>query len=144
MKTSLICTATVLAMALCGTLTTGLTATAGSAGEPAEELVIQGKKPARFAHKTHTGLGIACGTCHHDQKHTPLAAEAIAAVADPATLRCLSCHNDGHAQKELRQAKDVFHARCKTCHEEGYQGKKGPAKCTDCHLKSDKKGAEGC
>lgn len=144
MKSSLIWTGTVLAMVLYGLLGTGMVAAAAAAEEPSKELVLQGKKPARFNHATHTALGMECGVCHHDQKHVSLTAEAIGAVTDPATLRCMSCHNDQHPKQELRQAKDVFHARCKTCHQEGYQGKNGPTKCTDCHLKSDKKNLEGC
>jgi len=144
MKSSLILTGTVLAMALYGLLGTGMVAVTAAAEEPAKELVLEGKKPAHFNHKTHTALGMECGVCHHDQKHVPLTAEAIGAVTDPATLSCMSCHNDQHPKQELRQAKDIFHARCKTCHQEGYQGKNGPTKCTDCHLKSDKKNLEGC
>ena len=144
MKTSLIRTGTLLTMALYSLLATGMVATTSAASEPAQELVLQGKKPARFDHKTHTVLGIECGVCHHDQKHSPLTAEAIGAVTDPATLHCMSCHNDQHPRQELRQAKDIFHTRCKTCHQEGWQGRNGPVKCTDCHLKSGKKAAEGC
>lgn len=144
MKTSLIWTGTVLAMALYGLPGTGMVTVAGAVSEPAEELVLQGKKPAHFNHKTHTVLGMECGVCHHDQKNAPLTAEAIGAVTDPATLRCVSCHNEQQPKQDLRQAKDIFHARCKICHQEGYQGKTGPTKCTDCHLKSDKKAMEGC
>ncbi|MHB1349986.1 MAG: hypothetical protein C4563_01270 [Desulfobulbus sp.] len=144
MKTSLIQTGTVLALSLIGLLGVGITGVAGAVGEPAEEMILEGKKPARFNHATHTAQGMACGVCHHDQNHAPLTSEAIGAVTDPATLRCVSCHNDQMPKQELRQAKDIFHARCKTCHQDGYQGKKGPTKCTDCHLKSDKKAVEGC
>lgn len=128
MKTTLLCTATALTLAL-GSLLTTFALPAAAANEPETELVLQGKKPARFTHKTHTAQGMACGTCHHDGQHAPLTSEVIAAVTDPATLRCLSCHNDRHPKEELRQAKDVFHGRCKTCHEEGYQGKKGLEGC---------------
>jgi len=144
MKTTLIRTGTVVAMALYGLLATGMVTVAVAASEPAEQLVLQGKKPARFNHNIHTVLGMECGVCHHDQKHAPLTAEAIGAVTDPATLRCLSCHNEQQPKQELRQAKDIFHAQCKTCHQEGFKDKKGPTKCTDCHLKSDKKALEGC
>ena len=144
MKTSVILTGTVLAIALYGLLGSGMVTPSVAASEPAEGLVLQGKKPAHFNHKTHTALGMECGLCHHDQKHAPMTAEAIGAVTDLATLRCVSCHNEQHPKQELRQAKDIFHARCKTCHQDGYQGKNGPVKCTDCHLKSGKKAAEGC
>lgn len=110
---------------------------------PEDEVVIDGRKPARFAHTVHLGLGLDCGVCHHDQEHNPLSKEAIAALGDPAGLSCVSCHNSGHPDADLQKAKDVFHARCKTCHQEGYEGKKGPTKCTDCHLKT-KKAVEGC
>lgn len=110
---------------------------------PEEEVIIDGKKPARFAHPVHLGLGLDCGVCHHDGEHKPLSAEAISALSDPAELSCVSCHNSGHPDENLQKAKDVFHARCKTCHQEGYEGKNGPTKCTECHLKT-KKALEGC
>lgn len=143
MKTTVLWKTTVLAMALCVLPGAGIIK-ADAANVPAKEITLQGKKPARFNHIPHTSLGIKCGTCHHDQQHKPLTAEAMAAVTDPAILRCLSCHNDRQPKQELRQAKDIFHARCKTCHQTGYEGKKGPVTCTGCHLKSDKKAAEGC
>ena len=111
---------------------------------PEDELVIEGKKPARFAHKVHLTLGLDCGVCHHDREHKPLNKEAIASLEDPSGLHCVSCHNSSFAVGELQQAKDVFHARCKTCHQEGYAGKNGPTKCSDCHIKSAKKALEGC
>ncbi|MDW7773505.1 MAG: cytochrome c3 family protein [Desulfobulbaceae bacterium] len=110
---------------------------------PAEEIVIEGKKPARFSHPLHLEMGMDCGVCHHDQEHQPLTAEAIAALGDPGKLSCVSCHNSEHPDKDLQKAKDIFHANCKTCHEEGYEGKNGPTKCTDCHIKT-KKALEGC
>lgn len=143
MKTTLLCKTTLLAMALSVLPGAGIIQ-ANAASVPAKEISLQGKKPARFNHTTHTVLGITCGACHHDQQHKPLTAEAMDAVTDPATLRCLSCHNDQQPKQELRQAKDIFHARCKTCHQAGYEGKNGPVTCSGCHLKSDKKAAEGC
>lgn len=113
------------------------------AGAPENEIIIEGKKPARFNHATHSALGLECGVCHHDGEHSPLAAESIAALADPAELRCVSCHNDAHPNTEMQKPKDVFHARCQTCHKEGYQGKTGPTKCTDCHIRQSKT-LEGC
>lgn len=109
---------------------------------PADEITIKGKKPARFNHPTHISMGLSCATCHHDGEHQPLTAEAIAALPDVGALQCVSCHNGDFANKELQKAKDVFHARCRTCHQEGYQGKKGPTKCSACHIK--KKAYEGC
>ncbi len=110
---------------------------------PEKQITIKGKKPARFPHAPHLNLGMECGVCHHDGDHNPLNADAIALLGDAAKLRCVSCHNSGHADKKLRKAKDVFHARCKTCHKTGYEGKKGPTKCNGCHLKK-KKAVEGC
>lgn len=110
---------------------------------PEKEITIQGKKPARFTHLTHLNLGLECGACHHDTDHNPLTVDAISSLGDPAKLRCVSCHNGDLANKDLQKAKDVFHARCKACHKAGYEGKKGPAKCNDCHLKK-KKAVEGC
>lgn len=110
---------------------------------PQDEITIQGKKPARFMHKVHTDMGLSCSVCHHDNSHQPLSEEAIGAMTDTAPLKCVTCHNSEFPVADLRKAKDVFHARCKTCHQEGYQGKNGPAKCGDCHIKK-KKGYEGC
>lgn len=114
-----------------------------SMGAPEDEIVIEGRKPAHFNHTTHITLGLSCATCHHDQDHQPLTAEAIAALADATGLQCVSCHNSDFANGELQKAKDVFHARCRTCHKEGYQGKNGPTKCSSCHIKK-KKAYEGC
>ena len=110
---------------------------------PEGELVIKGKKPARFPHNNHLDMGLECGVCHHDAEHKPLTAEAIASLGDPGKLSCVSCHNSDNANTKLQKAKDVFHARCKDCHKAGYKGKKGPTKCSDCHLKK-KKAVEGC
>ncbi len=102
---------------------------------PEKELVIEGKKPARFLHATHLEMGLTCGTCHHDEKGSPLTADGIGSLQDPGKLRCVSCHNADHPDKKLQSAKDVFHARCKDCHKAGHNGKKGPNKCSSCHLK---------
>ena len=111
----------------------------GSAAEgltaPTEDVVIDGKKPARFPHSTHLVIGITCGTCHHDGDHQELSGEAIGAMNDGTALRCASCHNPDHPDKKLQKAKDIFHARCKECHKAGYEGKNGPTKCTGCHIK---------
>ena len=110
---------------------------------PKDELVIKGKKPARFPHKNHLDMGLKCGVCHHDAEHKPLTAEGIGSLEDPVKLSCVSCHNSDFANVKLQKAKDVVHTRCKDCHKAGYEGKKGPAKCSDCHLKK-KKAVEGC
>jgi len=125
-------------------LGTGFIHAQASLAAPEKELVVDGKKPARFTHATHIAMGMDCGVCHHDKDHKPLTAEGVASVGDVEKLRCVSCHNKESQNTELRKAKDVFHARCKTCHKEGYAGKKGPSKCSDCHLKTKGKAVEGC
>lgn len=107
------------------------------AGAPAEEIIIKGeKKSAKFSHPVHLKLGVTCGQCHHDTNHQPLTAEDIAAMADDkAQLQCVSCHNQDFAKAELQSMKDVFHARCRDCHKQGVDGRTGPSKCTDCHVK---------
>ncbi|MBU4154466.1 MAG: cytochrome c family protein [Proteobacteria bacterium] len=129
-------------------LTIGIESLSASAGDslktPATELVIDGKKPARFNHTTHVTLGLNCGTCHHDAEHKALTAEAIAALPDTKALSCITCHNSSFSNKDLQKQKDVFHARCKECHKTGHNGKKGPSGCADCHIKQEKKAVEGC
>lgn len=104
---------------------------------PMEEIVIDGKKPARFSHRTHLDLEITCGACHHDAEHQPLTAETIAGMENARKLKCESCHNEDFADSKLNSKKLVFHARCKECHKNGVGEKTGPTKCTDCHLKKD-------
>jgi hypothetical protein len=134
----------ILTTALLAALTWGAgSAFAQASGYPEGELIIDGKKPARFSHQSHAALGMDCAVCHHDSENKPLTAEMIGALPDTKQLQCVSCHNDSFANSELQNAKDVFHARCLTCHKDGYEGKQGPAKCTDCHVKA-KKGYEGC
>ncbi|MDH4317885.1 MAG: cytochrome c family protein [Desulfobulbaceae bacterium] len=113
-----------------GSATEGLTA-------PTEDLVIDGKKPARFPHSTHLAIGIACGTCHHDGEHQELSAETIGTLNDATALRCINCHNPDHPDKNMQNPKDIFHARCKECHKAGYEGKNGPTKCTGCHVEKN-------
>lgn len=110
---------------------------------PATAITIDGKKPVLFDHQVHLKLGVNCGQCHHDAKHQPRSAEAIAALAKPSELQCANCHNDQFAKAELRQRKDIFHARCKECHQAGVNGKQGPTNCAGCHGKA-KKAVEGC
>ena len=105
MKTSVTLTGTVLAMAMYGLLGSGTVTVANAASEPAAEIVLQGKKPAHFNHKTHTALGMECGVCHHDQKHAPLTTEAIGAVTDPATLRS----EERRVGKECRSRWSPYH-----------------------------------
>ena len=91
------------------------------------EMVLKteaGKKPATFPHKAHQDL-MDCATCHHtkaaDGKQGPYVAGQEG--------KCLSCH----------VAKDEFkkkaHKSCKGCHKAGYKEKKGPTKCSGCHIK---------
>lgn len=113
---------------------------------PTEPITIEGKKPASFNHASHTAQGMACGVCHHDANHQPKTAEAIAA-STPEALACVSCHNKEFADKDLQKPMQVFHARCQGCHKAGYEGRKGPVKCGECHVKKEKKKAaklEGC
>lgn len=105
---------------------------------PDTEIVIEGKKPARFDHKKHLALGVTCGQCHHDAQHNPLTKEAILALDNGSKLQCQSCHNQDFPNKQLNSIKLAFHVRCKECHKAGVGGKKGPTKCTDCHLKKEK------
>jgi len=102
---------------------------------PDKEIIIAGeKKSARFSHPVHLDLGVACGQCHHDAEHQPLAEKDIAAMENGQQLACASCHNENFANPELQTMKDVFHARCRECHKQGFNGKTGPTKCTDCHV----------
>jgi len=103
---------------------------------PTTEIIITGeKKKARFSHPVHLNIGISCTQCHHDSKHEPLTADDIAVLADKQQLQCVSCHNENFANPKLQSRKDVFHARCRECHKQGFAGKKGPSKCTACHVK---------
>jgi hypothetical protein len=134
------------ATALTAMVATNTTSSAQAVGltAPTKQITIQGKKPARFNHTTHTAIGLECTTCHHDQKHQPRSAEDIAGLT-PEDLRCANCHNKDFENKKLRKPMKIFHARCKTCHKNGYNDKKGPTKCSGCHIKSKKAAAiEGC
>ena len=130
------------ATAMIATNTTSIAQAAGLTA-PTKQITIQGKKPARFNHATHTALGLECGTCHHDQEHQPRNAEAIAAMT-PDQLKCATCHNKDFSEKKLRKLNKIFHAKCKNCHKKGYNDKKGPTKCAGCHLKKGKQAIEGC
>lgn len=110
---------------------------------PDNTITIKGKKPVNFKHSTHLDLGVACGECHHNDKHEARTAEEISTLADSTTLQCASCHNSDFANPELQKAKAVFHANCKSCHKAGLNGKKGPTKCSGCHGKK-KRAVEGC
>jgi hypothetical protein len=104
---------------------------------PAEEIVIKGtKKSAKFSHPKHLDLGVSCGQCHHNADHQSLTDKDISAMENGNQLRCASCHNKDFADTKLQTQKAIFHARCKECHKQGVDGKKGPTKCTGCHIKT--------
>lgn len=144
MKKQLIVSGAVLALTFTVCLGTGMVFAGADIKAPQEEIVIDGKKPARFSHPTHLELGLDCASCHHGKQHAPLTDVAIGALADTSALKCISCHNSQHPNKDLQRAKDVFHAKCKDCHKQGFAGKNGPTKCTSCHLKKKAKAYEGC
>jgi hypothetical protein len=81
------------------------------------------------------GVSFACGKCHHDAEHQSLTDKDIGAMENSNPLRCASCHNKDFANDKLQTQKAIFHARCKECHKQGVDGKKGPTKCTGCHIK---------
>ncbi len=111
---------------------------------PEIEIVIDGKKPAKFNHAPHLGLNIACGACHHDAKHEPLTEEGIASLPSADKLHCATCHVQGGPAEKFQVRKEIFHNLCKNCHQAGLDGKKGPTSCNDCHIKTKKKAMEGC
>ena len=107
---------------------------------PDKVITIEGKKPVKFKHDVHMELGVSCGECHHDEKHVPRTAEDISGLS-AEDLKCATCHNSSFAVEKLQKAKAIFHANCKECHKKGAGGKKGPTKCSGCHVK--KKAIEG-
>ncbi len=131
----------VAAVMLFGTaLGIGSVATAETGGltTPDKEIIITGKKPARFDHNKHLALGVTCGQCHHDGEHNSLAEEAILAMENGNKLQCASCHNPDFANEKLNSVKLAFHGNCKVCHKQGVGDIKGPTKCTGCHIKKKK------
>ncbi len=134
--------ATIIALAA-GIIWTSAATAAEPLQAPKDTITIEGKKPVHFNHQTHLDLGVTCGQCHHDADHQPRTAEDIATLSGAEELSCASCHNSTFANPELQNRKDIFHARCKECHQAGFNGKQGPTKCTDCHIKQ-KKAVEGC
>ena len=102
---------------------------------PEAEIIIEGeKKSARFSHPVHQNLGVTCGQCHHDSEHQSLTDKDIASLDNSLQLRCASCHNKDFADPKLQTPKGAFHLRCKECHKKGVDDKKGPTKCTGCHV----------
>ena len=110
---------------------------------PEDVIKIEGKKPVKFKHTVHLELGVSCGECHHDSKHEPLTAELIGGMDSSEGLKCATCHNKNFAVPKLQKRKNIFHANCKECHKKGVNDKKGPTKCSGCHVKK-KKAVEGC
>jgi hypothetical protein len=103
---------------------------------PQGEMIIEGeKKSAKFSHTVHLDLDVSCGKCHHGKEHQALTDKDIAAMENSQQLRCVSCHNKDFADPKLQTKKAAFHARCKECHKQGVGSKKGPTKCTGCHVK---------
>ncbi|OGR06408.1 MAG: hypothetical protein A2511_03910 [Deltaproteobacteria bacterium RIFOXYD12_FULL_50_9] len=102
---------------------------------PQTEIVLTGKKEARFSHLTHVNLNMSCGVCHHDVKHVALTEVDIAGIQDVAKIACANCHNETFQVESLRDRKAIFHGRCKECHQKGYADKKGPTNCNGCHVK---------
>ena len=103
---------------------------------PEAEIIIEGeKKSARFSHPVHLNIGVECGQCHHGSDKQPLTDKDIEAMDSNLQLRCASCHNKDLVNPKLQTPKAAFHARCKECHKQGVDGKKGPTKCTGCHVK---------
>ncbi len=137
MRRMIIALSTVVAMGMGGTM--AMAAATEGLQAPTVEIIIEGRKPARFDHRIHLALeGVTCGSCHHDADRQPLDEEAIGAMANTRQLACVSCHNQDFANEKLRRVKDAFHRRCKECHKAGVGEVKGPTKCKACHLKKKK------
>jgi len=120
--------------AAAGTLSFTTVASGEASLYPAEAITLGETKPARFSHTTHVDLGIDCGECHHDKDRQPLSSEQITGQQD-RQLRCAKCHNDQFPNEKLRSLRNIFHTNCRDCHKDReVKGKKGPTKCTDCHI----------
>lgn len=111
---------------------------------PEKEIIIDGKKPAKFKHNSHAAVNISCGECHHDDQHRPRSEKDMASLTDTDQLRCTSCHNKGGAAEKFQKRKEYFHSLCKDCHKTDREGKQGPTSCSGCHIKKKKKALEGC
>lgn len=101
----------------------------------------------QFTHKDHVEkYALACGSCHHDEKGSPLAL-----TAGDTPKGCIECHKGtekqkgetlGEKEKILAYHFEALHANCIGCHqayniEKGDPKGKGPAptSCTKCHPK---------
>ncbi len=76
-----------------------------------------------FYHAKHiTEFGVACVTCHHEQKE-----DFVSGYAP----KCSVCHN---ADAEV-SFKDSMHKTCVICHiDEIAKGEEPPIECLDCHI----------
>jgi len=101
-----------------------------------------------FTHAKHINeYAIACGTCHHDDKGTPLELKE----GDPVQS-CAECHKETKKPKGEKLAKaekikkyhmEALHANCIDCHK-SYNIEKGdpkgkkpaPTSCAKCHPKN--------
>ena len=124
-----------MGLLLAAALTPAALVSAQGVTMPDKEITIDGKKPARFNHENHLKLGINCGQCHHDAEHQPYTEATITAMSSGEQLRCISCHNEKFSNAKLIKPKQIFHARCRDCHKKGVADKKGPGKCSSCHIK---------
>jgi hypothetical protein len=109
----------VLTLAFCAALL--------AAAEPAppDRVLLKGSSlgAVDFNHKAHTAGGWQCQVCHHGSKSDKPSKE-------PQYEACRTCHP--------MKGKVAFHTVgaktgvCIDCHQ---AEKKGPAKCSDCHVK---------
>jgi hypothetical protein len=88
------------------------------------------KQPAvKFAHDKHITRAKTCDQCHHDSK-------GLTADSKVEVKKCSACHLGPKppvpSMREMSLTKNPFHIKCLGCHKEG---KKGPTKCTECHIK---------
>ena len=112
------------------------------------------KTIVQFTHKKHsTEYKLKCGSCHHDDKNTPLELKEGDKVES-----CISCHKiTGRLSKEvkaelktitdkkIKQSKklafhaEAIHMNCVGCHKDSNKKsgtKKAPTMCTKCHIKA--------
>ncbi|MFH2091239.1 MAG: cytochrome c3 family protein [Pseudomonadota bacterium] len=100
-----------------------------------------------FTHQKHIqDYAIECGSCHHDEKGTPLKLSQ----GDPVK-GCIECHTETEKPKDEKLSNEekiakyhfeAMHANCVDCHK-SYNIEKGdpkgkapaPVSCTQCHPK---------
>jgi hypothetical protein len=104
-------------------------------GAPAFELVkLNHEKHAKAYGKD--GKGFGCKKCHHELKSDDVEEQKKA-------KKCASegCHGP-EAKEKCLKTEDAMHQQCyKGCHktDEKAMAAKAPTKCTECHVKADKK-----